>query len=112
MEAMGDLLEKVREFASYNYTTEEATRLFGWHALDVRCRCADNDETHITITFENDLVVCVDYFLNLDPTETDDICELTLGSENRSALSHQIQCFLLRLHPRPGILEAADRGVG
>ncbi len=92
METMGDLLEKVREFASYSYTTEEATRLFGWNALDIRVHSAENDETHITITFENSLIVYINYFLNLDPTETEDTCELTLAlkTDLRSRIRYNV----------------------
>lgn len=92
METMGDLLEKVQEFAFTSYTKEEATGLFGWPALDISVRGTKDDETHITITFENNLVLYINYFLNLDPTETEDTCELTLGlrTDLRSRIRYNV----------------------
>lgn len=79
METMGDLLEKVREFASHNYTGEAAKMLFSWSVSDIHVSSAENDESHVTIIFENGYVLYARYFLNLDPTETEDTCEFTLG---------------------------------
>ena len=79
METMGDLLEKVREFASYCFTKEEAQKLFGWNVVEFRVMCSQNDESHVFIVFENRYMLTIKYFLNLDPTETDDTCEFTFG---------------------------------
>jgi hypothetical protein len=79
METMGDLLEKVREFASYCFTKEEAQKLFGWDVAEFRVMCSQNDESHVFIVFENRYMLSIKYFLNLDPTETDDTCEFTFG---------------------------------
>jgi hypothetical protein len=79
METMGDLLEKVREFASYCFTKEEAQKLFGWNVAEFRVMCSQNDESHVFIVFENRYMLSIKYFLNLDPTETDDTCEFTFG---------------------------------
>jgi hypothetical protein len=79
METMGDLLEKVREFASYCFTKEEAQKLFGWNVAEFRVMCSQNDESHVFIVFENRYMLTIKYFLNLDPTETDDTCEFTFG---------------------------------
>ena len=38
-----------------------------------------NDETHVFIVFENGYMLTLKYFLNLDPTETDDTCEFIFG---------------------------------
>jgi hypothetical protein len=35
METMGDLLEKVREFALHSFTKEEAQKLFGWNVSNI-----------------------------------------------------------------------------
>jgi len=92
METMGDLLEKVQEFAFYSYTKEEAARLFGWPASDIHVRSTENDEIRITITFQNKLVLYIRYFLNLDPTETQDTCEFTLGlrTDLRSRIRYNV----------------------
>ncbi len=79
METMGDLLEKVREFASYSFTKEEAQKLFGWDVVDFCVKGTQNDESHVFIVFENGYMLTIKYFLNLDPTETDDNCEFTFG---------------------------------
>jgi hypothetical protein len=79
METMGDLLEKVQEFASHCFTKEEAQKLFGWNVQDFLVRCSQNDESHVFIVFENGQMLSIKYFLNLDPTETDDTCEFVLG---------------------------------
>ncbi len=79
METLGDLLEQVQEFASHSFTKEEAQKLFGWNVVGIAARSAENDEQHVVITFENKLILHIKYFLNLDPTEMEDTCELTLG---------------------------------
>lgn len=79
METLGDLLEQVREFASHSFTKEEAEKLFGWNVVAIAARMGENEEQHITITFENKLILHIKYFLNLDPTEMEDTCEFTLG---------------------------------
>jgi len=79
METLGDLLEQVREFASHSLTKEEAQKLFGWGVVGVAARMAENDEQHVAITFDNKLILHIKYFLNLDPTETEDTCEFVLG---------------------------------
>ncbi len=92
METMRDLLEKVREFASHNYTREEAEKLFSMNVLDVAVRSAENDESLVIITLDDKLVLYIKYFLNLDPTETDDTCEFTLAlkTDLRSRIKHNI----------------------
>lgn len=79
METMGDLLEKVREFASFSFTKEEAQKLFGWNVSEFQFKGTQNDETHVFIVFENGYALFIKYFLNLDPTETDDTCEFIFG---------------------------------
>jgi hypothetical protein len=92
METMRDLLEKVREFASHNYTREEAEKLFSMNVLDVTVRSAENDESLVIITLDDKLVLYIKYFLNLDPTETDDTCEFTLAlkTDLRSRIKYSI----------------------
>ena len=92
METMGDLLEKVREFASYSFTKEEAQKLFGWNVRDIAVKSAESDENYIYITFENQYTLFIRYFLNLDPTETKDICEFTFGlhTDLRSRIRYDI----------------------
>jgi hypothetical protein len=92
METMGDMLEKVREFASCSPTKEEAQKLFGWNVLDLAVKSTQNDENFIYITFENRYTLFIRYFLNLDPTETDDVCEFTLGLQTdlRSRIRYDI----------------------
>jgi hypothetical protein len=79
METMSDLLEKVREFAAHSFNKEEAEKLFGWTVQDISVQNAKGDESYIYITFENGYTLFIRYFLNLDPTETEDTCEFTLG---------------------------------
>ena len=92
METMRDLLEKVREFASHNYTREEAEKLFSMNVLDITVRSAENDESLVIITLDDKLVLYIKYFLNLDPTETDDTCEFTLAlkTDLRSRIKYRI----------------------
>jgi hypothetical protein len=92
METMRDLLEKVREFASHNYTREEAQKLFSMNVLDVAVRSAENDESLVVITLDDKLVLYIKYFLNLDPTETDDTCEFTMAlkTDLRSRIKYNI----------------------
>ncbi len=92
MEIMGDLLKKVREFASHDFTKEEAQKLFGWNVRDIAAKSAESDENYIYITFENGYMLFIRYFLNLDPTETEDTCEFTLGlrTDLRSRIRYDI----------------------
>ena len=89
---MVDLLEKVREFALYSFTKEEAQRLFGWNVRDIAVKSAESDENYVYITFENGYTLFIRYFLNLDPTETKDTCEFTLGlhTDLRSRIRYDI----------------------
>lgn len=77
METMGDLLQKVQEFSSRSFDKEEAEKIFGWPVEDVGSHTS-KDETVVIIAFKNGLILQAWYFLNLDPTETDDYCELML----------------------------------
>jgi hypothetical protein len=79
METMGDLLEKVREFAAHSFNKEEAEKLFVLKVRDIAVKSSKDDESYIYITFENNYTLFIRYFLNLDPTETEDTCEFTLG---------------------------------
>ncbi|MGB4652669.1 hypothetical protein [Methanothrix sp.] len=79
METMQDLLEKVQEFAFHDYSKEEARKVFGWDVTDILVNSSKDDEAHILIIFENRFMLFIKYFLNLDPAETDDTCELTLS---------------------------------
>ena len=92
MEIMGDLLDKVREFASHDFTKEEAQKLFSWNVRDIAVKSAESDESYIYITFENQYTLFIRYFLNLDPTETEDTCEFTLGlhTDLRSRIRYDI----------------------
>lgn len=92
METMGDLLEKVREFSLRSFTKEEAQKLFAWNVRDISVKATQNDESYIYITFENDYTLFIRYFLNLDPTETEDTCEFTLGlhTDLRSRIRYDI----------------------
>lgn len=92
METMGDLLEKVREFASHNFAKDEAQTIFGWEVLDISSKVVETDESHIKISFENGIVLFINYFLNMDPTETDDTCEfiLALKTDLRSRVKYSI----------------------
>ena len=75
METMQDLLEKVQEFASHSFTKEEAKNIFGWDISELQVSRSTSDESHIRVSFENGYNLSIKYFLNLDPTETDDTCE-------------------------------------
>jgi hypothetical protein len=92
METMGDMLEKAREFALHSYTKEEAQKVFNWPVSDITVRTTKNDESHISIRFENGYMLLIKYFLNLDPTETEDTCELTFGisTDLRSRIKYSI----------------------
>ncbi|MCX6668456.1 MAG: hypothetical protein NTV25_01410 [Methanothrix sp.] len=92
METMGDLLEKAREYASHSFTKEEAQRLFGWGVMDIAAKSGENDESHVFVTFENGLTLYIKYFLNLDPTETEDTCEFTLAlrTDLRSRIKYDV----------------------
>jgi hypothetical protein len=92
METMGDLLEKVREFASHSFTENEAQMLFGWEVKDISTRGAKTDESHVIISFDNGMVLYINYFLNLDPTETEDNCEfiLALRTDLRSRVKYSV----------------------
>jgi hypothetical protein len=92
METMGDLLEKVRELASLTFSAELASDLFPWKIKDITVRSAENDETHVTVIFENELILYIKYFLNLDPTETRDTCEfvLALRTDLRSRIRYDV----------------------
>jgi hypothetical protein len=92
METMGDLLEKVREFASRSFTKDEAQMLFGWEVKDISTRGTKTDESHVIISFENGMVLYINYFLNLDPTETEDNCELILAlrTDLRSRVKYSV----------------------
>jgi hypothetical protein len=92
METMGDILEKVREFAQRSFTKEEAQKLFGWDVRDIAVTSRESDETYIYITFENQYTLFIRYFLNLDPTETEDTSEFTLGlyTDLRSRIRYDI----------------------
>jgi hypothetical protein len=92
METMGDLLERVREYASHNFTKDEAQNIFGWEVQGVSSKEAQTDESHIKVSFQNGIVLYINYFLNLDPTETDDTCEfiIALKTDLRSRVKYSI----------------------
>ncbi|NMC10605.1 MAG: hypothetical protein GYA39_06490 [Methanothrix sp.] len=92
METMGDLLEKVREFAYHSCEREEAKRLFGWDVKEIKAKRGENDESHVVVSFENGYILYINYFLNLDPTETEDTCEFTLGmiTDLRSRIKYEV----------------------
>jgi hypothetical protein len=93
MEMMGDLLERIKEFASHDITKDEAQKLFGWDVKEIAGRRAENSEEQIiVIDFANGLFLYIRYFLNLDPTESEDTCEFTLGLRNdlRSRIKYNI----------------------
>ncbi len=92
METMGDLLEKIREFGSLGSKKEDASRLFGWGVQDVVERTPAADEASVAIAFDNGLIIYARYFLNLDPTESEDNCEFILGLRNdlRSRVRYNI----------------------
>ena len=79
METMQDLLEKVQEFAFHDFNKDEAKKLFGWDVTDFLVNSSKEDETHILLIFENNFMLFIKYFLNLDPSQTDDTCEFILG---------------------------------
>jgi hypothetical protein len=92
METMGDLLKKVQEFDTHSFNKDEAERIFGWPVEDVGARTAGKDETSVVIVFKNGLVLNAWYFLNLDPTETEDTCEFTLKlrTDLRSSIKYNV----------------------
>lgn len=92
METMGDILERVREFADRDRTKEEAERLFSWQVREIKSAGARDDESYVYITFDNGYTIFIRYFLNLDPTETEDTCEFTLGllTDLRSRIKYDI----------------------
>src|SRR5512135_843132 len=93
METMGDLLEKVREFASHSFTREEAQSLFGWEVKDISSRSDEKEGTsYVAVAFENGFVLHINYFLNLDPTETEDTCEFILAfkTDLRSRVKYSV----------------------
>jgi len=92
METMGDLLQKVREFATHNFNKDEAERIFGWQVEDVAARATEKDETAVAITFRDGLALYAWYFLNLDPTETEDTCEfvLKLRTDLKSSVKYNV----------------------
>ena len=67
METMGDLLEKVREFAGRSFTKEEAEKLFAWKVRDIAANNAKDYESYIYITFENGYTLFIRYFLDMTP---------------------------------------------
>jgi hypothetical protein len=92
MDTMGDLLEKVREFSLRELTKDEAQKLFGWGVEDVVFRRNEAGEILVYITFDNKMILCIRYFLNFDPTETEDVCEFNLGlrTDLRSRVKYDI----------------------
>ncbi|NPV61102.1 MAG: hypothetical protein HPY61_00450 [Methanotrichaceae archaeon] len=92
MDTMEDLLNKVREFASQDLSKEEAQRLFGWEVKDVTVRATEKDETEVNVLFDNNMILHIRYFLNLDPTETNDTCEFTLAlkTDLRSRIKYSV----------------------
>ena len=92
METMGDLLEKVREFAGRSFTKEEAEKLFAWKVRDIAANNAKDYESYIYITFENGYTLFIRYFLDMDSIETEDTCEFTLGllTDLRSRIKYYI----------------------
>ena len=92
METMGDLLEKVREFALHSFTKEEAQKLFGWNVSDIIVKSSENDESQVYLAFENGYTLFIRYFLNLDPIETENTCEFILGlkTDLRSRIKYGI----------------------
>ena len=92
METMGDLLQKVKEFATHSFSKDDAERIFGWPVEDVAVRTAEKDETSVVITFKNGLALYAWYFLNLDPTETEDTCEfmLKLRTDLKSSIRYNV----------------------
>ena len=92
METMGDLLERICEFASHEMTSDSAKKAFGWNAYSIDVKNRENDESYIYIKFENGYTLFVRYYLSLDPTESKDSCEFTLGlqSDLRSRIRYDI----------------------
>jgi hypothetical protein len=92
METMGDLLEKVKEFAFHNFSREEAERIFSWGIIELVKGTSEKDVSAIIITFNNGLVLYAWYFLNMDPTETGDTCEFRLGlrTDLRSRIKYNV----------------------
>ena len=92
METMGDLLQKVREFATHSFNKDEAERIFGWPVENVAARTTEKDETAVAITFKDGLALYAWYFLNLDPTETEDTCEfmLKLRTDLKSSVKYNV----------------------
>jgi hypothetical protein len=92
METMGDLLKKVQEFANHNFDKDVAEGIFGWRVEDVTTGSTKEDETAVAITFEDGLSLNAWYFLNLDPTETEDTCEfiLKLKTDIRSSVKYNV----------------------
>jgi hypothetical protein len=76
----------------HSFTKEEAQKLFGWNVRDIAVKSAESDESFIYITFESQHTLFIRYFLNLDPTETEDTCEFTLGlhTDLRSRIRYDI----------------------
>ena len=92
METMGDLLERICEFASHEMTREGAKKAFGWNAYSIDVKNRENDESYIYVKFENGYTLFVRYYLSLDPTESKDSCEFTLGlqTDMRSRIRYDI----------------------
>lgn len=92
METMGDLLERVKDFAFHNFSREEAEKIFGWGIADLAKGTSEKDVSAIIITFNNGLVLYAWYFLNMDPTETGDTCEFRLGlrTDLRSRIKYNV----------------------
>ncbi|MBP7067415.1 MAG: hypothetical protein KBB04_03965 [Methanothrix sp.] len=92
METMQDLLEKVQEFAVHDFGKEEAKKLFCWDVAEILVNSSKEDENHILIIFNNNFMLFIRYFLNLDPSQTDDTCEfiLSLKSDFTSRIKYSI----------------------
>lgn len=92
METMQDLLEKVQEFAFHDFGKEEAKKLFCWDVAEILVNSSKEDENHILIIFNNNFMLFIRYFLNLDPSQTDDTCEfiLSLKSDFTSRIKYSI----------------------
>jgi len=78
METMGDLLEKVKEFATKDFSKDDAEKLFGWKVTDMVARNPEENKTTITMTFENGLVLDAFYFLHPALAELGDNTEFTI----------------------------------
>ncbi|MFB3763766.1 MAG: hypothetical protein ACE14P_00805 [Methanotrichaceae archaeon] len=92
METMGDLLGNVREFGSRGSRKEDAQKLFSWGVQDVVARTPVAGEAGVAIVFDNGLIIYARYFLNLDPTESEDNCEFILALRNdlRSRIRYNV----------------------